>query len=428
MTSAFERLPAEVFDIIAASLTLPEYQTIRLTSQRLHLLTLSSFNKKYFTKLITTLGSPSLDRLVRVASHAHLSRLVTTLEVRLLTEQDYKELGKIARIGLIPPPKRFPKIPYIRDQDVAQEATLYDDVLANRQAKCITERLARSLQHLSNLTALTIRTQKPEAPEWKTLPLPSGDSTFRTRCLRAVLDALAQSTNVRLATFTMAKQSTPYSLLKPANIPYPSLQLPLEHLQRLRPSFSTLTSLTLSIVAAHNDHHRLPGWENSIGRLVSCAPLLVTLSLSLDRKHQVSQYAARIIRSLSDALQLDYLEDLNICNASAHESDLAKLVKTHAGTLLRVGLKNVSLLTGEWERVLAGFKGVEALREVRLANVDVEGGGRPVVGLRQREGGRERGREKRKITLDVDKTGKRMGELLDEVIKACADGGGGMYA
>jgi hypothetical protein len=93
MTSPFERLPAEVFDIIAAYLHLPEYQTVRLSSQRLHLLSLSTFTKKYFTKVITTLGSPSLDRLVHVANHSHLSRLVTTLEIRLLNHRNYKDLG-----------------------------------------------------------------------------------------------------------------------------------------------------------------------------------------------------------------------------------------------------------------------------------------------------------------------------------------------
>lgn len=134
MTSLFERLPAEVFDMIAAYLDLSAYQTLRLTSQRLHLLSLSTFTTSYFAKLITTLGSPSLHRLVDVASHGHLSRSVTTLEIRLLNHRDYKDLAKIARIGIFPPPKRFPKVSCVRTQDIVRESTLYDDVLANRQA------------------------------------------------------------------------------------------------------------------------------------------------------------------------------------------------------------------------------------------------------------------------------------------------------
>lgn len=418
MTSAFERLPAEVFDIITASLTLSEYQTIRLTSQRLHLLSLSTFNKKYFTKLITTLGSPSLHRLVHVANHTHLSRLVTTVEVRLLNHRDYKELAKIARIGVFPPPKRFPKVLCVRDQDVAQEATLYDDVLANRQAKCITDRLARGLQGLDNLTAIVFRAQKSEPLGWNTIAIPEGDEVFRSRCFRAVLDAVVKS-GVPLETFAMGKEKS-HTLSKNANVPYPALQLPVEYLQRLRSPFSTLTTLTLSVVAAHNGHHRLPGWENGLGRLISSAPILKHLSLSLDRKTQVSQYGARIIRSLSDSLQLDHLDTLSISNTTMHESDLAKLIKAHASTLHRVNLTNMCLLTGSWHVLLAAFKSVNDLRSLRLAHID--GVGSPVQ-FRQRD------KERRKVTLDVSKSGGMgMGELLDGVVAACLDQPVSMYA
>jgi hypothetical protein len=138
MTSPFESLPAEVFDVIAAHLHLTEYQTLRLSSRQLHLLSLSTFTKKYFAKLITTLGSPSLDRLVNVASNSHLSKFVTTLDIRLLNHCDYKDLTKIARIGIFPPPKRFPKVSGVKSEHLVHESTLYEDVLANKQSKCIT--------------------------------------------------------------------------------------------------------------------------------------------------------------------------------------------------------------------------------------------------------------------------------------------------
>lgn len=418
MTSPLECLPAEVFNIIAACLDLPEYQTLRLTSQRLHLLSLSTFKKKYFTKVITTLGSPSLDRLLHVANHLHLSSSVTTVEIRLLNHRDYKDLTKIARIGIFPPPKRFPRVSCVRTEDIVRESTLYDDVLANRQAKCITERLARALQGFDNLTTLRFRTHQIEPLGWKTMAVPEGDEVFRARCLRAVLDALLKS-NTSLQTLTMGKEK-PHTLSKPANIPYPAINLSIEYLQRLRPLFSTLHSLTLSIVSAHNAHHRLPGWENGLSRFISSAPHLTHLTLSLDRKTQVSEYSARIIRSLSDALLLPNLQTLHLCNTTLHESDLAKLLKTHAETLQRVNIANVCLLTGSWVVLLTALRVLEGLQMVRLAHV--EGAGSPVVF-------RARDRKKRKMTLDASREGREVGEMLDELVKAClVDGAAGLYA
>jgi hypothetical protein len=408
MTSPFELLPAEVFDIIATCLDLPEYQTLRLTSQRLHLLSLSTFNKKYFTKVISTLGSSSLDRLVNVANHSHLSKLVTTLEIRLLNHRDYKDLGKIARIGIFPPPKRFSKVSCVRNQDIVQESTLYDDVLANRQAKCITERLTRGLKGLENLTAIRFRAHQAEPLGWQTIAVPEGDDIFRSRCFRAVMDAIVKS-GISLETLTMGKEKG-HTLSKSSNVPYPALQLPLEFLQRLRTPFSGLTALTLSVVAAHNDHHRLPGWENGLGRFISSAPNLTHLSLSLDRKAQVSQYGARIVQSLSDSLQLEHLETLHICNTTVHESDLAKLVKMHAETLQWISLTNIVLLTGTWLVLLNTFKSVKCLQTLRLAHI--EGVGSPVQS-------RQRDKERRKLTLDVDRDKRAMAEMLDGVIGTC---------
>lgn len=411
MTSPFECLPAEVFDIIAAYLDLLGYQTLRLTSQRLHFLSLSSFSKKYFTTRITTLGSPSLDRLLHVANHTHLSRLVTTLEIRLLNHSDYRDLTKIARIGIFPPPKRFPRVSCVRTQDIVQEATLYDDVLANRHSKCITDRLSRALSRLPNLSTLRIRTHQSEPLDWSKTAIPEGDSTFRTRCLRAVLDALVLSKPPpHLHTLALAKE-TAHSPTKLLNLPYPALQLPLSALQRLRAPLATLQHLSLSVVAAHTPHHahqRLPGWENALPRFLSCAPALTSLTLSLDRKACVSQDGARVVRALSDTLHLAHLETLYLCNASAHESDLGKLIKTHARTLRAVGLSNVCLLTGKWEAVFAALRGAAGLEGVRLAGLEW-GGCRVCL--------RRRGSEKRRVVF-AGLEGVAGG--LDELISACS--------
>ncbi|KZM23467.1 Protein-lysine N-methyltransferase efm4 [Ascochyta rabiei] len=418
MTSPFERLPAEVFDIIAACLDLPEYQSLRLTSQRLHLLTLSTFTKRYFAKLITTLGSPSLDRLGNVASHNHLSQSVTTLEIRLLNHRDYKDLTKIARIGIFPPPKRFPKVSCIRSENIVRESTLHDDVLANRHAKCITERLARGLLGFDNLKAIRFRAHQAEPLEWNATAIPDEDEVFRSRCLRAVFDAVLKS-GIALEMFSMGKEKGLAALSKCANVPYPALQLPVEYLQRLRPCLRELDTLTLSIVSQHNGHHRLPGWENSLGRFIATAPGLRHLTLSLDRKCQVSQYGARIIRSLSDSIQIQTLESFHLGNSTFHESDLAKLVKTHAGTLQRLILTNACLLTGNWASLLSSFKAAQRLRCLRLASID--GAGSPVQ-CRQRD------KERQKITLTTGEQEPCMSHLLDELRKAFMDIPVSMYA
>lgn len=418
MTSHFEHLPAEVFDIIAVCLDLPEYQTLRLTSQRLHLLSLSTFTNKYFAKLITTLGSPSLDRLVHVASHGHLSKSVTTLEVRLLNHRDYKDLSKIARIGIFPPPKRFPKVSCVRNQDIARESTLYDDVLANRQAKCITEPLARGLRGFDHLKIVRFRAHQIEPLGWKTIAVPEGDDIFRSRCLRAVLDAIMKS-GVELSAFSMGKEKSFETLSKCSNVPYPALQLPVEYLQRLRSSFDGLEALTLTVVSQHNGHHRLPGWENGLSRFVASVPALKHLTIALDRKCQISQYGARIVRSMSDSIHLETLESFHLCNTTAHESDLAKFIKTHARTLQRLALTNVCLLTGNWPLLLITFKGVDNLQSVRLASI--EGTNAPVQ-FRQRD------KERRKITLDMDKDVRSMAQMLDDLVAtSCLESAALMY-
>lgn len=410
MTSLFERLPAEVFDMIAAYLDLSAYQTLRLTSQRLHLLSLSTFTTSYFAKLITTLGSPSLHRLVGVASHGHLSRSVTTLEIRLLNHRDYKDLAKIARIGIFPPPKRFPKVSCVRTQDIVQESTLYDDVLANRQAKCITERLVTGLRGLENLKAVRFRAHQIEPLDWKTTAIPEGDHLFRSRCLRAVLDAIVKS-GIHLSAFSMGKEKGFMTLSKCAHVPCPALQMPIEYLQRLKSCFDDLEAMTLSIVSQHNVHPRLPGWENGLSRFISSAPSLKQLTLSLDRKCHVSPYGARIIRSLSDSIHLERLETFHLCHSSAHESDLAKLVKTHAATLQRLNLTHVCLLTGTWPVLLSTLRGLGHLHSVRLASL--EGTDAPVLF-------RQRNKERRNVTLDTAKDQRTMVHMLDDLAATCS--------
>jgi hypothetical protein len=89
MLSPIERLPVEVFDIIAANLHLPEFQNLRYASRQLHLFVYSSF-KHCFSDQTTTLGPSSIDRLVKIASHDHLRHAVKALHIRPLSHRDYE--------------------------------------------------------------------------------------------------------------------------------------------------------------------------------------------------------------------------------------------------------------------------------------------------------------------------------------------------
>jgi hypothetical protein len=270
MTSPIERLPGvpvEVFDIIASSLDLVAFQHLRLTSRQLHLLSLSPFAKRYFSRLSTTLGSPSLDRLLAISKHGYFSGIVVQLDIKLLTHRDYKLLTDIQKVGIFPPPKRFPVVPGIKQEHVSGEATLYDHV-CGRNAKypaCITERLTRSLGNLKVLKNINLRTHHAEPVEWQALPIPEGDTLFRTKCFEAVFDAVLKS-GIQLEEFGMAKQAKATNAL---NLEYSALPCPVPF---LRHCFEHLHSLTLAVVTYSNGDARAPGWERGIAQFIAVHP------------------------------------------------------------------------------------------------------------------------------------------------------------
>ena len=85
MTSQIERLPVELFELVAASLELLSCKNLRLTSQRLRFLIHPLFVECAFSRLKTTLGSPSLGRLVNVSRCENLRGAVKVLQIQLLT-------------------------------------------------------------------------------------------------------------------------------------------------------------------------------------------------------------------------------------------------------------------------------------------------------------------------------------------------------
>lgn len=375
MTSPIERLPVELLDLVAASLNLPACQNLRLTSRRLYALGLSSFANRHFHRVTTTLGSASLDRLLCIARHAHLARAVSALHIRLLYHDDYQDLEQISRLGKYPPPKRFATIPGLKLRDIPKEATLYNDVCGEEYPQCIVQRLTRALKGLGNIKKIKFYTRLDhiritDAPTTQ-------DNTFRLKCLSAVIDALVAS-NLQLHHLGIAKGSSTNPLHRSLHVPYPALDLPLSVLQALQPRLSQVTFLTLSIDALYDQVHRVNGWEDALGRLISTMPSVSTLALHLDRYTNSCHYNAAIIRSLARSCRLSHLTSLTLGSCSAHIEDLIAFLTAHMATLRRLELFDIRLLPGSWPLVLATCKQLPKLEGLRLRSLR-DPDGRPLT-------------------------------------------------
>ncbi|KAH7082346.1 hypothetical protein FB567DRAFT_104716 [Paraphoma chrysanthemicola] len=406
MTSFIERLPVEVFEILAIDLDLSGYQNLRLTSRQLHLLTLSTFGKRFISRLTSTLGSPSLDRLVNLSNHPYFCDVVTRLDIRLLTHRDYKLLANIAKVGIFPPPKRFPVV-FVRHEHIRGESTLYDDVLSRKYPQCITERLTRALIGFGNLKTIRFRTQNKEPAGWLS-DLPDGDQTFRTKCFQAVIDSILKS-EIQLEEFGMSKRKRTKGISKSLHLHYPALQIPFSAHALLRQCFRDLSSLDLSVVTSHNGSVRVPGWENGLSHFIMCAPSLKSLALSLGRDEHISDYSAAIIHSLALSCHLPSLECLHLVNTALHEGDMMAILTRHRGSIRELILKNTRMLMGTWISFLTSLKEVEGLQCLRLALLE---------GLRSPVVFRKSKKAKPKITLDLAKSERPMREMLEDLVAA----------
>lgn len=416
MTSPIERLPVEVFDIIAASLDLPAYQHLRLSSRQLHSLSLSSFSKKYFTDVTTTLGSPSLDRLVNVSKHGYFRASVTLLDIKLLTHRDYKALTNIQKVGIYPPPKRFPVVPGVPRRDINGEATLYDDVLGRNFPQCITDRLTKALESFPNCQKIRFRAHHTEPIGWVSIPMPGGDQLFRARCFEAVFDAILAS-KIQLEEFSMAKRKGSVSLRKCVDLTYPILHYSYSSSPQLLHCFAHLKPLTVTTATAYSrGGMRRVGWEKELGVFVACAPNLKHLSLSLDRRGLVGHDSASVIRSLALSCRLQALQSFHITNCALHEVDLLQFLAAHATSLTSFNLTHARLLSWNWEAFWTSLKDVGGLRRIRLADLKGPSGGTHVFLWRDQK--------KPKLVLDVEKDGGDMSEMLDELVAVTQEQGG----
>jgi hypothetical protein len=406
MLSPIERLPVEVFDIIAADLHLPAYKNLRLVSRQLQLLTFSTFAKQHFHKRTTTLGSASLDRLIHVANHEHLRHAVKALHIRILNHRDYRTLKEITRVGRFPPPKRFPKVSGVRDEDINDESTTFDYVIRSECPKRILDGLVRALRGFSKLKTLRFRLQNVCHPDSTVFEI--GDQRFRSKCFQVVLEALAKS-EMKLEELSMAKGKRRMIFYKGANPAYLALRLSPQSREALQHCFSDLESLTLTVLCNYKGVARVPGWENDIGNFIATAPKLRYLALSLNDAFQSSRCEAIVLRSMATTCRIKALERFHLINCLIHAEDLITFIGAH-GTLRQLDFSDIHFLTGTWKSVWIAMKSITSLKCVRLACLADTSNYVVFAG---------NAKDRPNITLDVGKDKRPMPEMLDDLITAC---------
>lgn len=400
MAAPIERLPVEVFGIIAPHLDCPDYIALRLCSRQLRFLTFSTFAKRFLSTEHTTLGRPSLQRLVDRSCLGHMADVVTVLNIRLLCFHDYRILKDISRVGIFPPPKRFPKVPLVPFHHIDGESKLFDQVTKGEDLDCIVKPLTRVLRRFTSLKVIRFRTSRSENGQRNWEPLPADEHVFFTRCFKAIFDAITKS-QVQLEEFRMARNRQKPTLVQCANKGCSSSRFSRPMLQSLQHCFQKLTSLTLSISPTHDGDDCQQMWRNSMVDFIAAAPSIQHLSLSLDHNARVS----RIMPSLALTCQLPRLVSFHLANCSPKDNDLREFVLSHSDSLKQIVFSDVHLVEGNWSSIWLCLKTLTRLESLRLVFLAEQGS--PVQFCRHDQG------NNRKVTLR-----QPMSDLLDRLARA----------
>jgi hypothetical protein len=395
MTSHIERLPVELFELIAACLDLSSYKSLRLASKKTRFLIHSRFVEHAFSRLKTTLGSPSLDRLVNVARLPYLRGAVKVLQIQLLTSNDYHALAAISRVGRYPPPKRFPRIPGIQDRHIKEESATFEYVVKSKYPTRLFDDLVRALRGFTSLTVVHFHPRESQLTRRRDLVL-EDDHLFRSRCFEVVIDAIVHS-HVRLSELRMAKCRRGSALHKEAILPLSALQIPAQTLQALQYCFSNLQVLTISALTVYEDVSGIPGWQKGIANILATAPKLKSLTLSLDR----SNYVVSIIENMVSSCAPLELEALQLLFCAVRADDLVTIIRSQSATLQRVLFSDLRLSNGNWSSILLALKECEKLEHLRLCSQSDE--------------------EHPVRRLDVTRGNRAMTDMLDELIATYSD-------
>lgn len=368
MPSKIERLPVELIDLIVLHLSLHDRQALRLASKQLCALTLTTFSNDYFSRRATTLGVPSLDRLAQASAHPYFSSCVTLLDIKLLNYEDYGNLQKIDRVGVYPPPKRFPQVAQVKTEDISQECRLFDYMRTHQDPTAVVYPLTRALRGLRNLKTIRLRVNGLTLNATPYIR-DAGEvyQTFLTACFRAVLDAIIRS-RIRLREFTCIKGNAVRPLSKSANLSHRAFRFPAPYYASLVKAFSALKSLRLSIITYHNENDNTRGsdWEHGISHFITAASSLEDLSLCLQTTDEQPWNRAAVMHLFCRSVEMPKLISLQLYGCVIDELDLVVLVRKHAPTLRRLRISDTGLGMGTWASVLNVFKDDLKLDYLRL--------------------------------------------------------------
>lgn len=362
MTSHLESLPVELFDCIAHHLTSAAHQSLRLSSRRLHQLIHKTFVQQAFAEQSTTLGSWSLDRLVHISRRHHLSDAVKVLHIRLLNQDEYANLNAIKRVGRFPPPKRFPRVPGVRDKHVNDEATTLSYVMQHERPTRLYDGLLEALRGLPRLKTICFSAKTSAPSVWG--PNAAADHLFRTRCFEALVYAITRS-NIKLEGFSMARRKRHNTCHKQADLSFLTFQLDPHSIESLRHCFSNLQSLKLSAISGYGTP-RSDGWFKGICAFIMAAPRLKKLSLSLDRHDKLSPFSSKVVSSLATICRLIELETFELVGCTANGKDVVDLIRAHSSSLHHVILSDICLVTSTWPFVWDALRVCQGLKSLRL--------------------------------------------------------------
>ncbi|KAL5420409.1 hypothetical protein PMIN04_006482, partial [Paraphaeosphaeria minitans] len=349
-------LPQELVDLIVVHLSLQDRQALRLASKQLYALTFTTFSNTYFSRRVTTLGVPSLSRLVQLSAHPNLSGCVYLIDIKLLNYEDYGNLREIDRVGIYPPPKRLQRVPQVKIGDISQECKLLDYMRTHKDPKAVVHPLSRALKGFRNVK--TIRFRVNGLTLYGNPYISAEDEVYQyflSACFTAVLDAIIRS-GVRLQEFTLIKNTTIRPLSKSANLDYSAFNLPIPFMFSLKSAFTFLKSLRLSIRTHHNGNSRVAGWEKGVAQVIATASSLEKLTICLQATDSKPWFRAAVIQSICRSVQLPMLKSLQLYGCVVDELDLIALIKTHTSSLRRLLISDTELRSGAWSSILNTFK------------------------------------------------------------------------
>lgn len=367
MRAPLECLPVELVDLVVAEFSLADYQSVRLVSKRLVYLTLSSFCGRYFTRRTTTLASSSLDRLLRVSACRPLAEAVVSLDVKLLNRADYENLQQISRVGIYPPPKRFPRVPQVKLDDISQEAALFEYMRQTKDPRNVIDKLARALRRLRNLKAVRMRVNGTTVGS-----VPSevyDDHDFLAASFRAVMGALSKS-ELSIGELYTTKNTNIRATTKSANLNYSAFVLPAYITSSLTQSLCSLRKLSLSLCTDYMDS-RVPGWERNISRFIGAATVLEELVLCTQLNYGLPQWRVAVIRSMAHSVRLCHLRTLQLHGFHFHAVDVKAFLHAHSVPLRHLTIRKCHIQEGTWASLIASFEELD-LEHLRLIKLQQE--------------------------------------------------------